>query len=261
MLLFREGITDWGFTSPSILALYDWRTNESTQLTVPDLNQLSDVAQGPDSNTIAYTTFPDDRVVLFDVRHQTARTITTGQNPAFAPDGNRLAIWRANKLVIIDLNTQHEEVVQELTDPGWYQGNLSICCMVWSPDGARLAYHLTNEVISGGKIQVHAEQIVVFDLQTRLETIAASDKFLQSPSWSPNGKFLSYIDGAFVGTALLVMDVMNRCAVGKLQIDDLYSAFWSPEGNVIAIVYSASSLYFVDVKRVFGGKTGELKCP
>ena len=119
-----------------------------------------------------------------DVRNLTATPGVAERDPAWSPDGQRIAYFSdaggEYHLVLRDQSGLTPETAIPLADPSFFYSP------VWSPDSKRLAY--TDKRLHLWTIDVDKRQPVLVD----------TDLFDQpersiNPAWSPDGKWLAYV--------------------------------------------------------------------
>lgn len=124
------------------------------------------------------------------------RRLTTGFDPALAPDGQRVAFTRWNEprgVWIYDLRTNEEYLLVQANGAR---------APTWSPDGSELAFAWWRKTIPGRQVCIGN---FCFDIPPEdyngLATVRVDDKILrdlpasqtvQSPAWEPNGARVVY---------------------------------------------------------------------
>lgn len=144
---------------------------------------------------------PDGRVVFYTNASDTIYTVEPDGSglevlfdrsgigsPCWSPDGSRLAfVWNregVSGLHVRDADGTERELARTTdTEPGSFVG-LS-AASPWSPDGARIAFH----VGSGGKAQIHVIDADGSDLRQITDEPGHSSFF---DGWSPDGTRLAF---------------------------------------------------------------------
>ena len=268
LLVYLTAVHERGFYTPPRLALYAWQTGDVIELAVPtEHGSMSMVSQGP-QNWLAYVTdtATKQQVWLYDIEQQTATQITQGTFPALAADALQLAVWRGEplhqkQLWQLNLETGEEDLLATAPLPKNKDERVFVCCTTWSPDGKQLAYVI--EVASVVRNEQGAleerDELTIYDFESRTSRAILASRFLEEPSWSPDGHLLATIEGGGENTNLLLIDVSQECIVAELPIPYLDYAFWTPQEEKIALVYWFN-LYFLDIEAAFGAPYHELKC-
>jgi TolB protein len=114
----------------------------------------------------------------------------TGTQPAWSPDGKKIAFMNGDGIATINPDGTGETVSAPAIPEGGDNGNPS-----WSPDGRKLAYYrrLPIECWCG-----HTN-IVTLDLETGVETRITRDAFAATqPAWSPDGTMLAFNENNYL---------------------------------------------------------------
>lgn len=183
-------------------------------------------------------------------------SLTTGENPVWSPDGERIAFSRGESAYVMDANGTNERVVATKLAATDYAGHMS---PAWSPDG-----HLLSVVNSDSRIM-----IVSVDSGPRADTVTSIEQDVsESPIWSPDGKHLlfetTYEDGWGVYQPLWIGDMDGSRMTGYrgFPTDTSGVTAWSPDGNSIAIVraygYNTDNLAHVALMGADGSQSRNL---
>ncbi|MEO6923578.1 MAG: DPP IV N-terminal domain-containing protein [Bryocella sp.] len=162
--------------------------------------------------------------------------LTTGEEPTWSPDGNRIAFMRAGNIYVMDQDGARERLVAtgSLDSTRMYYDNGM--APAWSPDGSRLALYSDSTIV-----------IIAVDSAAVLKQLATPTLgFAASPTWSPDGKRIVFTSGSYdyeYGESLqvLVGDVdasgLSISNYKTLSADGKTAQpAWSPDGSSIAAV-------------------------
>ena len=173
-------------------------------------------------------------VVAYDPLSGTRRDLVAGGQPAWSPDGSKLAYVQGDSVFVAGADGTGSVVVGAGDWPAW------------SPDGARLAVSRYDGVAQPQSAS-GTRQIAVIDLATHAEsalTSGAEDAFL--PAWSPDGNEIAYAThrGLFVvpaqggpGNAIGRAIALPRPPNGGPS--------WSPDGRTLAFLASNGQVWTV----------------
>lgn len=136
-------------------------------------------------------------IATLDGREERLATCSrSGGFPAWSPDGTKIVfpkaglIERPNPLVIINLHTRRQEILQP-------EPQLHIFSPAWSLDGTTIAFSHVEKL--GGKGPVTGTIYTVRRDGTNLrEIIPEQEPISEHPAWSPSGEELAYhrkVDG------------------------------------------------------------------
>ncbi len=199
---------------------------------VPFLSGLS--AEGlrfsGDGRSVAYTSFPDS--TLWRARADgTARTQLTfppmiAGLPRWSPDGKRIAFQgqmpgKEATIYILPADGGTPEAAFPDGRPAMDAG--------WSADGNSLVFGMAAE---RGRISTE-DRIGILDLGTRKVSWLAGSKFLFSPRWSPDGRYIAALTGDF--NRVVLYDTTSRSWSDLASVTASYPE-WSQDGGAIYCV-------------------------
>jgi dipeptidyl aminopeptidase/acylaminoacyl peptidase len=194
--------------------------------------ELNGITFVPEKSRLLALTKPKERTtfVRFDPRLQTFRQILPGASGTFL-DYSRDGKWvtyvsyREDALWISQADGSG---ARQLTYPPEIAE-----LPQWSPDGKRIAYMARRP---GSPWRIY-----ILDVETGKARVASEgDDSQGAPTWSPNGRFISY--------GRVNCEDTHSCAIrridlatGKVQTlpdsDGLFTARWSPDGRFIAALH------------------------
>ncbi len=165
------------------------------------------------------------------------RRLTTGFDPALAPDGQRVAFTRWDEprgVWIYDLRTAEEMLLAQANGPR---------APTWSPDGSELAFAFWRKTIPGRQVCIGD---FCFDIPPEdfngLATVRVAEKILrdlpasqtvQSPTWAPNGRRIVYRGKQ----GLKFTEPGRPDAAEEVLTTNLFheSPAWSPDGQRLLV--------------------------
>lgn len=223
---------------------------------------------------------PTDRIAFSSNRSGTAQIYvvnadSTGLNrltfsapafqdtqPAWSPDGTKIAFSRAPVPFYDSVNMAHSEIwVMDadgtdaevlIREPGQLADRPQ-----WSPDGTKIAY------TRGSPVQIPYD-IWVFDLTTRTRKALTTSGDAAYPAWSPDGRALVFLRQQHIWR----MDAEGRDQVRLTQTGPNFVPNWAPGSDITftsARDGGAKQVYVMrsdgsGARRVFAS-TGEQKLP
>jgi hypothetical protein len=216
------------------LSLYDWQTEKRLELPVHNLEELSQFAQAPQSNLIAFTIPPSGEIHLYDMRENVEYPLVQGTDPAFDATGQHLGYWAADNSVLLTIGLENFEYNEFSRLKAPAKG----CCIAWNPTQvATLAF---LKITGDGY-----KQIIELDTAHRQEKILAAGRFVGAPSWHPNGRYLLFRNQVLAQVSGQILDVETGCSV-SFSIPHFAPLFWDPTGEWILLLPNSTSLQRIE---------------
>jgi WD40 repeat protein len=163
----------------------------------------------------------DPTLVTVDPATGAMRTLGLASEPAWSPDGSKLAYVRGGQVYVAGSDGSGETLVGPGEDPAW------------SPDGTKLVVSRSDGT---------AKQLVVVDLgdgtTTQLTAGAVDSRF---PAWSPDGSTIAFTSGNVLelvpaaGGAVRPVDVLGATLDGGPS--------WSPDGSRLAFLDAGGQVW------------------
>ena len=163
------------------------------------LVELNTVAWSPDGRSIAVTSNVNGRrtITMIDSTTGDAHVLDVGMSAEQVswrpPDGRQLVFLGESAAgmglyLIAPDGSGLREIVHAGSDTGLLPND-------WSPDGRRLAFHRTEQIVPG----MNVYRIHVLDVDTRAEVVVASSGGDRNSAgfgkWSPDGNRILFLDG------------------------------------------------------------------
>ena len=183
----------------------------------------------PDGTKISFDTDRDGNFEIYVMNADGSNPARLTNDPArdvsasWSPDGRKIAFMsdRAGEFEIWVMNADGSNPVR-VTDFGsnWFPR--------WSPDGARLAYHVGRDI---HVLNVEARRYA------RLTIDPDNGMY---PAWSPDGQRLAFMSWRAGPTEIFVMDAdgTKQRRLTQTSAGDLIDPRWSPDGQRIAFVHA-----------------------
>src|SRR5262245_3632295 len=183
----------------------------------------------PDGGKISFDTDRDGNFEIYVMNADGSNPTRLTRDPArdvsasWSPDGRKIAFMsdRTGEFEVWVMNADGSQPTR-MTDFGsnWFPR--------WSPDGARLAYHVGRD-------------IHVLNLQERRYARLTIDPDNgMYPAWSPDGRRIAFMSWRAGPTEIFVMDAdgTRQRRMPQTTVGDLIDPRWAPDGRRIAFVHA-----------------------
>ena len=157
-----------------------------------------------------------------------AMRLTSGEQPAWSPDGRRMAFNRGGMIHVADPDGSNQRQLR----PGGYPA--------WSPDGTRIVFHTAVGDAEGGIFVVNADGSRITRLIENDFAHPGSHDWTGWPEWSPDGRISFVLAPDYDSYEPWQIFVMNADGSEPRKLNILVDgAFagvhsWSPSGSRMA---------------------------
>jgi Tol biopolymer transport system component len=239
-----------------------WVSAYYIEISSGDLSQVPQVTPGVGteapsalSGKLAFQTRNGGDIYIVNADGSDLRRLTDGMDPALSPDGTQLAFvrWREPRglyLINVDGSEQRLFGVQEARSPVWSRTSPYIAYSFQNGHKPRQEEcGLTDEDKSGRREEVCCVEpedwywtvamVNVYDAEDYRDVPSALHSY--SPTWSPDGKYISYR----AEKGLVTVDLADPTGrLNGLTADpDDYAPAWSPDGTHIALTHNRDGLW------------------
>jgi TolB protein len=175
----------------------------------------------PDGKRLAYTVEERGKFSLrcYDLTTERDVRVGPGFSPLWSPDGKRLLFEDVrDKAAILGLiSPDGADEIRLTKGPGHARAP------AWSPDGARVAYFTPRD----GKAEL---RLLTVDPKTDRLLASVEGQWDSAPSWSPDGKWLTFAAGPASKQIVYVVDDQGR-GLRKLATGGACYSVWQPTRN------------------------------
>jgi len=198
------------------------------------------------SGSLAYAPggiFPDGegQLVWVDRQGKAEPMAAFGKKPILnirlSPDGRKLAYTAVGKKAIVWVY----DLVRGVPTPLTAEGRAGYCN--WTPDGTRVVFRFS-------KAGVQNIFQIPWDGSGSMEKLTTSDNNQHPGSWSPDGRFLAFVENGPISRDILYLRMSDRTTVPFLnsEHEEAFPEF-SPDGRWLAYSSTESGRWEVRVTR------------
>ena len=168
------------------------------------------------------------RIYMADDNGANIVRLTTGDTPAWSPDGNRIAFSRSDGLIyVIDIASRHETPLGKGSWP------------TWAPDGATIAFTSSEGISVMNADGSEVRTLIRHDFRT--DTYKPFDAGVDKAAWSPDGKHIAFEHMGDFDIQPSQVFIMNADGTGVRRLSSRLPCClgaesdpaWSPDGRKV----------------------------